>query len=73
MAITHIDYVGDRAPANTALIVIDVQRTFTESSLFGISSAQSVLDNINSAVDRARGLGIPIIWVLYFILWMKMR
>jgi nicotinamidase-related amidase len=65
MAITHIDFVGDRAPANTALIVIDVQRTFTESSLFGISSAQSVLDNINSAVDRARGLGIPIIWVLY--------
>jgi len=65
MATTHIDFVGDRAPANTALIVIDVQRTFTESSLFGIASAQSVLDNINAAVDRARGLGIPIIWVLY--------
>ena len=65
MATTHIDFVGDRAPTNTALIVIDVQRTFTESSLFGIASAQSVLDNINAAVDRARGLGIPIIWVLY--------
>jgi len=65
MATTHIDFVGDRAPTNTALIVIDVQRTFTESSLFGIASAQSVLDNINAAVDRARGLGIPVIWVLY--------
>jgi ureidoacrylate peracid hydrolase len=65
MTVQHIDFVGDRNPSNTALIVIDVQCAFTESSLFGISSAQSVLDNINSAVDQARSLEIPIIWVRY--------
>ena len=65
MTVQHIDFVGDRSPSNTALIVIDVQCAFTETSLFGISSAQSVLDNINSAVDQARELGIPIIWVRY--------
>ena len=65
MTVKHIDFIGDRSPANTALIVIDVQRAFTESSLFGIASAQSVLDNINGAVDRARELEIPVIWVRY--------
>jgi nicotinamidase-related amidase len=65
MTVTHIDFIGDRSPTNTALIVIDVQRAFTESSLFGIASAQSVLDNINGAVDRSRELGIPVIWVRY--------
>jgi nicotinamidase-related amidase len=65
MTVKHIDFIGDRSPANTALIVIDVQRAFTESSLFGIASAQSVLDNINGAVDRSRELGIPVIWVRY--------
>jgi nicotinamidase-related amidase len=65
MTVKHIDFIGDRSPTNTALIVIDVQRAFTESSLFGIASAQSVLDNINGAVDRSRELGIPVIWVRY--------
>jgi len=65
MSVKHLDFVGDRTPANTALIVIDVQCAFTTSSLFGISSAQDVLDNINSAVGRARALDIPVIWVRY--------
>lgn len=65
MTVNHIDFVGDRSPTNTALIVVDVQRAFTESSLFAIASAQSVLDNINNAVDRARELKVPVIWVRY--------
>ena len=65
MTVNHIDFVGDRSPTNTALIVVDVQRAFTESSLFAIASAQSVLDNINDAVDRARELKVPVIWVRY--------
>ena len=65
MTVQHIDFVGDRSPSNTGLIIIDVQCAFTESSLFGISSAQSVLDNINSAVDQSRSMEIPIIWVRY--------
>ena len=65
MTVNHIDFVGDRSPTNTALIVVDVQRAFTESSLFAIASAQSVLNNINGAVDKARELKIPVIWVRY--------
>jgi nicotinamidase-related amidase len=65
MTLKHIDFVVDRNPDNSALIVIDVQRTFTESSCLGIASSQSVVENINGAVDRARDLGMPVIWVRY--------
>lgn len=44
---------------NTALLVIDVQNDVAR----GAFNLDSVLVNINSAVDSARKSGVPVIWV----------
>lgn len=44
---------------NTALMVIDVQNDVVG----GAHQRDTVVANINTLVDRARGAGVPIIWV----------
>ncbi|MEN9706692.1 MAG: hypothetical protein RIS31_258, partial [Actinomycetota bacterium] len=43
----------------TALLVIDVQNNVVE----GAYNLESVLKNINVALDKARDAGVPVIWV----------
>ena len=43
----------------TALVVIDVQNRVVESA----HKRDSVIANINVALDKARGAGVPVIWV----------
>ncbi|MFM5951797.1 MAG: cysteine hydrolase family protein [Micrococcales bacterium] len=43
----------------TALLVIDVQKSVVE----GAYNLESVLKNINIAIDNARSSGVPVIWV----------
>lgn len=43
----------------TALLVIDVQNSVVE----GAYNLESVLKNINIALDKARSSGVPVIWV----------
>ena len=43
----------------TALLVIDVQNNVVE----GAFNLESVLMNINVAIDKARAAGVPVIWV----------
>ena len=43
----------------TALLVIDVQNDVAK----GAYNLESVLKNINAAVDKARNAGVPVIWV----------
>ena len=43
----------------TALLVIDVQNNVVE----GAYNLESVLKNINLAVDSARAAGVPVVWV----------
>jgi nicotinamidase-related amidase len=43
----------------SALLVIDVQNGVVE----GAYNLESVLKNINSAIDKARAEGVPVIWV----------
>ena len=44
---------------NTALLVIDVQNNVVE----GAHQRDSVIANINTLVDKARGEGVPVVWV----------
>lgn len=44
---------------NSALLVIDVQNDVVADAF----NRESVIDNINSLVDRARDHGAPVIWV----------
>ena len=44
---------------NTALIVIDVQN----GVVTGAHERDEVVANINSLVDKARGEGVPVVWV----------
>ena len=44
---------------NTALLVIDVQNNVVE----GAHNRDGVIANINTLVDKARGEGVPIVWV----------
>ena len=43
----------------SALLVIDVQNGVVE----GAFNLKSVLENINSAIAKARAAGVPVIWV----------
>ena len=49
--------LSDRA--NTALMVIDVQNGVVD----GTHQRDAVVSNINTLVDKARGEGVPIVWV----------
>jgi nicotinamidase-related amidase len=44
---------------NTALLVIDVQNNVVE----GAHDRDKVIANINTLVDKARGAGVPVVWV----------
>jgi nicotinamidase-related amidase len=44
---------------NTALLVIDVQNDVVE----GAHNRDGVIANINTLVDKARGAGVPVVWV----------
>jgi nicotinamidase-related amidase len=44
---------------NTALVVIDVQN----GVVTGAHERDAVVANINSLVDKARGEGVPVVWV----------
>jgi nicotinamidase-related amidase len=44
---------------NSALLVIDVQNDVVTDAF----NLESVLVNINSAIDKARAAGVPVIWV----------
>lgn len=44
---------------NTALVVIDVQN----GVVTGAHERDAVVTNISSLVDRARGAGVPVVWV----------
>jgi nicotinamidase-related amidase len=44
---------------NTALLVIDVQNNVVE----GAHNRDGVIANINTLVDKARGAGVPVVWV----------
>jgi nicotinamidase-related amidase len=44
---------------NTALLVIDVQNNVVE----GAHDRDNVIANINTLVDKARGEGVPVVWV----------
>jgi nicotinamidase-related amidase len=44
---------------NTALLVIDVQKGVVD----GAHQRNDVVANINTLVDKARGAGVPIVWV----------
>ena len=44
---------------NTALVVIDVQNGVVGGAL----RRDEVIANINTLVDRARGEGVPVVWV----------
>ena len=43
----------------SALLVIDVQNGVVE----GAYNLETVLSNINSAIDKARAAGVPVVWV----------
>jgi nicotinamidase-related amidase len=43
----------------SALLVIDVQNGVVE----GAYNLESVLSNINGAIDKARAAGVPVVWV----------
>ncbi|HLJ04171.1 MAG TPA: isochorismatase family protein [Solirubrobacteraceae bacterium] len=45
--------------SNTALLVVDVQNGVVE----GAHERDSVVANIRTLVDRARGDGVPVVWV----------
>ncbi|MDT7572598.1 MAG: hypothetical protein QOE05_2772 [Actinomycetota bacterium] len=44
---------------NTALLVIDVQNNVVE----GAHNRDGVIANINTLLDKARGEGVPVVWV----------
>src|SRR4051795_4984813 len=44
---------------NTALLVVDVQNGVVE----GAHDRDGVIANINTLVDKARGEGVPVVWV----------
>jgi nicotinamidase-related amidase len=44
---------------NTALLVVDVQNNVVE----GAHNRDEVVANINTLVDKARGAGVPVVWV----------
>src|SRR3954471_1059797 len=44
---------------NTALLVVDVQNNVVE----GAHDRDGVIANINTLVDKARGEGVPVVWV----------
>lgn len=43
----------------SALLVIDVQNGVVE----GAYNLSAVLENLNTAIDKARGAGVPVVWV----------
>ena len=43
----------------SALLVIDVQNGVVE----GAYNLPAVLENINTAIDKARAAGVPVVWV----------
>jgi nicotinamidase-related amidase len=47
---------------NTALLIIDMQRGVVNSSYGG----DAVIANINTALDRARDAGVPVIWIQHW-------
>ena len=47
---------------NTALLVIDVQNGVVGNAF----NRDGVIANINGLVDKARGAGVPVIWVQHF-------
>jgi nicotinamidase-related amidase len=49
-------------PANTALLIIDVQKGLFEKST-PIFEAEQVLTNINTLMKNARQAGIPVIFI----------
>ncbi len=52
--------------SKSALIVIDVQNQVVE----GAYNKDAVISQINSAVGKARGAGVPVIWVQHSDDWM---
>jgi ureidoacrylate peracid hydrolase len=52
------------APADTALVVIDMQSTFVEpGSPAEVPASRGIVDNINSCAAELRALGGTVIWV----------
>lgn len=52
--------------SKSALLVIDVQNQVVE----GAHNKDQVVDNINSAVVKARAAGVPVVWVQHSDEWM---
>jgi ureidoacrylate peracid hydrolase len=51
-------------PAETALVVIDMQRTFVEpGSPAEVPTSRGIVDNINACAAEIRALGGTVIWV----------
>src|SRR5215213_2676122 len=44
---------------NTALLVVDVQNNVVD----GAHNRDGVIANISTLIDKARGAGVPIVWV----------
>ena len=57
--------VWDIVPERAALLVIDMQRCFSEEDgLFFVPEAKEKIPIINSVVDECRDRGIQIVWVV---------
>jgi ureidoacrylate peracid hydrolase len=57
--------VWDIVPEKTALLIIDMQRCFTEEDgLFFVPEAKEKISTINTVVDACRDCGIQIVWVV---------
>jgi ureidoacrylate peracid hydrolase len=57
--------VWDIVPEKTALLVIDMQRCFTEENgFFFVPEAKEKIPTINKIVDASRGSGIQIVWIV---------
>lgn len=53
-------------PAETALVMIDMQGTFVEpGSPAEVPAARGIVDPINKLTDAARALGVTVIWVTH--------